>query len=378
MSIEIRQHTPGDDLKDFIRVPHLLFKDSPVWVPPLNMMIKEQLTPRKNPLFEHTDVALFTARKNGELVGRISAQIDREHLKRYKDYTGFFGFFDTINDEEVAQKLVDVASDWVESRGMKCLRGPFSLSINEELGLLVEGFDTPQVFLMPHSTPYQGHLAEATGLKKVKDVLAWKFSVGNPKQRAVRAWEQITQMEEVRIRSVDRSNLNQEIKTVLDIYNDAWSDNWGMVPTTPYEGRKVAEDMKLVLNPDLAFIVEIDGEPAAMCIALPNLNEVIRDLNGQLFPFGVLKLIWRLKINHPKSARVVMLGIRKKFRQKKRYGGLALAICNEICIRGVRNGYQEGELSWTLEDNIPINLTIRAMGGKRYKTYRIYEKQLDT
>jgi hypothetical protein len=377
MSIEIRQHTPGQDVNDFIRAPFEVFKDDPVWVPPLNMIVKEQLSPVKNPLFQHADVALFTAWKNGRLAGRVSAQVDRNHLNHYNDNTGFFGFFDTINDEEVARRLIESAGSWVSKRGMKRLRGPLSFTINDEVGTLIDGFDTPPMFMMAHSTPYQGQLAEAAGLQKAKDIYAWIFNIAEPKQRAVRAWEEINEMPEVRVRTADRSRLDDEIRTLLEVYHEAWSENWGFVPTTEAEGKKATDDMKFVLNQEFCFFYEIDGEPAGMCLALPNLNEVIKDLNGKLFPFGFAKLLWRLKVRHPKTARLVMLGIKKKYRNKKKYGGLAFALCVEICKRGVKNGYDAAELSWTLEDNSPVNLTIRAMGGRKYKTYRIYEKSLE-
>jgi hypothetical protein len=374
MSIEIRQHSPGSNVKDFIRVPHLVFGNDPVWIPTLNMVVADQLNPAKNPLFQHAEVALFTAHKNGRLVGRISAQVDQEHLKRYQDSTGFFGFFDTIDDQEVARALVEAAGDFVSKRGMKVIRGPLSLSINEELGLLVDGFDTPPMVMMAHSTRYQGALAEAAGLTKVKDLYAWRFKVAELAPRAVRAWEQISALPEVEVKNVNRSDLGRDIRKVLEIYNDAWSENWGFVPATEAEGEKMAEDMKLVIDERLAFWVMIDGEPAAICIAFPNLNEAARDLDGKLFPFGIFKLLWRVRVKHPRTARVLLMGIKKKFRNRKRYGPLALFICAEIARRGKDLGYEGAEVSWTLEDNIPINLTIRAMGCERYKTYRIYEK----
>ncbi len=377
MSIEIRQHAPGKDVKDFIRVPHIVFRNDPVWIPTLNMVVEDQLNPAKNPFFQHADVALFTAHKNGRLAGRISAQVDHEHLKRYQDQTGFFGFFDTTDDPEVARALVEAASEFVSKRGMKSIRGPLSLSINEELGLLVEGFDTPPMVMMAHSTPYQGALAEACGLVKAKDLYAWRFNVGEPTARSLRAWEHINSLPEVEVKNVNRASLGEDIRKVLEIYNDAWSENWGMVPATEAEGEKMAEDMKLVIDERLAFWVMIDGEPAAICICFPNLNEAAHDLQGKLFPFGIFKLLWRVKVQHPKTARVVLMGIKKKFRNRKRYGALAMFICAEIARRGTNLGYEAAEVSWTLEDNTPINLTIRAMGCKRYKTYRIYEKPVE-
>lgn len=376
MTIEIRNHTLGKDLDAFVQAPHIIFKDDPMWIAPLEFEIRERLTPSKNPFFKHGEGTLFTAWKDGKLVGRVSAQIDHEHIKRYNDATGFFGFFDTINDEQIAKKLIEAAAAWLRSRGMQRMRGPMSLSINEEVGLLVDGFDMPPMVMMAHSMPYQGALAEACGLAKVKDLLAWRYVVGDMPPRAVRAWEQIQDMPEVKIRSLRKGDLDKELRTVLDIQEDAWADNWGHVSLTEDEARKAVKDLGLVLNEDLAMVAEIDGEAAAMCIAFPNLNEATRDLKGKLFPFGFAKLLWRLKVKQPRTARLFLLGIRKKYRHVKRYGGLSTALYVEISRRGKRIGIEWGELSWTLEDNRPVNLGIKAIGGKLYKTYRIYEQAL--
>lgn len=376
MTIEIRNHTLGKDLDAFLQVPRIVFKDDPMWIAPLNFEITERLTPSKNPFFKHAEGTLFTAWKDGKLAGRVSAQIDHEHIKRYNDATGFFGFFDTIDDEEVAKKLIEAASAWLRSRGMQRMRGPLSLSINEEVGLLVDGFDMPPMVMMPHSMPYQGRLAEACGLEKVKDFFAWRYVVEELPPRVAKAWEQIQDMPEVKIRSLRKDKLDEELRTVLQIQEDAWADNWGHVSLTEDEARKAVKDLGLVLNEDLAMVAEIDGEAAAMCIAFPNLNEATRDLDGKLFPFGFAKLLWRLKVKQPRTARLFLLGIRKKYRHVKRYGGLSTALYAEIAKRGMKLGIEWGELSWTLEDNRPVNLGIKAMGGKLYKTYRLYEQAL--
>jgi hypothetical protein len=376
VTIEIREHVPGKDLNDFVRAAHVVFRDDPAWVAPLDFMIKEQLTPKTNPFFGHADVTLFTAWKDGELVGRTSAQIDHEHLKRWNDDTGFFGFFDTIDDEEVARALVSRAEQWLRERGMKRMRGPMSMSINEELGLLVDGFDTPPMIMMSHSRSYQQRLAEACGLEKVKDLLAWRYDVGDLPPRALRAHEQIVAMPEVEMRTLKKAHLDAELALVLEIQDDAWRDNWGHVSLTPDEAKKAAEGLKLVLNDEMAIMAEIDGEPAGMCIAIPNLYEAIADLDGKLLPLGWAKLLWRLKVKGTKTARLFLLGIKAKYRGVKRYGGLAMAMIAEIATRGRRLGIEWGELSWTLEDNAPVNVAIRAVRGRVYKTYRIYEKPL--
>jgi hypothetical protein len=375
MSVEIRQHRPGKDLKDFIQVAFDVYADDPAWVAPLNMEIKDRLTPEKNPFFEHAEVALFTAWKDGKAVGRISAQIDHEHLRIHKDNAGFFGFFDTINDQEVASALLEAAEHWLANRGMSLMRGPFSLSINEETGLLVEGFDKPPVLMSPHHRDYQGGLAEGAGLVKAKDCYGWWYDVVAPTPRAQRAWEAIVALPEVRFRTVDRKNLEEEVHDLLDVFNDAWQHNWGFVPATDAEAKKMAEDLALILN-DLSFFAEIDGQPVGICVCPPNLNEVIRDFDGKLSPRNVGKLVWRLKLKGPTSARLILLGIRTELRNKKRYAPLAMAIITELIRRGLRMGYEWAELGWTLEDNRLINAAIRSVGGRIYKRYRIYEKPI--
>jgi hypothetical protein len=376
MTIEIRTHPPGKDVDDFIRAGRVVFADDPNWVAPLNMMIKEQLSPKKNPLFEHAESALFTAWKDGKLVGRVSATIDQEHLKRYNDATGFFGFFDTIDDAEVAGALLGAAEAWLKARGMQRMRGPMSMSINEEVGLLVEGFDTPPMMMMSHSRAYQGALAEASGLAKVKDLLAWRYVVGALPERASKARESILQLPEVKLRTASLKNLSEELKIILDIQDDAWRDNWGHVSLTPREINYAAASIKMIIDERLAIVAEINGEAVGMCVSLPNLNEAIRDLDGSLVPFGWAKLLWRLRVQRTRTARLFLLGIKKEFRGVKRYGALSLAMIAEMAEHGRKAGIEWGELSWTLEDNHPVNLAIKIMKGELYKRYRVYEKSL--
>lgn len=376
MSVEIRKHEMGKDVSDFIRAAHVVHAGDPCFVPPLDFMIREQLSPKKNPFFEHAEGVLFTAWKDGKLAGRVSAQIDQEHLKRYNDLTGFFGFFDTIEDVGVAQALIEAAEGWLREQGMKRMRGPLSLSINEEVGLLVEGFDTPPMVMMSHSRPYQGSLAEACGLQKATDVLAWRYTVGDVPPRAQAAYDQIAEMPEVKIRTIDRKNIANELKWVLEIQDDAWRDNWGHVSLTENEAKYAVDSLKLLLDFRLGIIAEIDGKPAGMCIALPNLNEAIADLGGSLLPFGWAKALYRLKGSGTKTARLALLGIKKEYRGVKRYGALSLALITQMAKNGREAGYEWGELSWTLEDNVAVNLQIKVFRGEKYKRYRIYEKVL--
>ncbi|QQR89832.1 MAG: hypothetical protein IPJ88_16920 [Myxococcales bacterium] len=376
MAVEIREHRLGKDLDDFIRAGHVVFNADPAWVPPLEMDLRERLTPRKNPFFLHGEATLFTAWKNGKLVGRCSAQIDREHLRIHKDETGFFGFFDTLNDPEVGHALLRKAEAWLAERGVKRIRGPYSLNINEEVGLLIDGFEHPPVILMPHSRQYQAGIVESAGFSKCKDLFAWRYDVDEVPARAKKAWEQIQLLPEVRMRCVDKSRMEEELKSIMEIFNDAWKENWGFVPATREEVDKIAKDLKLIIDERVAFFAEINGRPMGICICIPNLNEAIRDIDGKLFPTGLLKILWRMKINKPRSGRLMMLGIREEIRGIKRYGGLSTAMYVELIRRAQPCGYRWAELSWTLEDNRLINLAIKAMGAKIYKTYRIYEKEI--
>jgi hypothetical protein len=375
MAVEIREIPLGGDLRPFLGVVDYIYRDDPAFVRPLDIELKDRLS-KKNPFFAHADGTCFVAMRNERPVGRITAQIDRSHLDRYKDGAGFFGFIDTIEDQEVANALFERAAQWLGRRGMEKMRGPLSLNINEELGCLVEGFDTSPMILMPHHMPYQGGLIEKAGLPKLKDFYAWRYTVGDVPTRANKAHEEIVGLPEVRTRMLDPKRMEEEARIVVDVFNDAWSDNWYSVPFTEAELRKFAADMKLLIIPELTRLVLIDGEPAAFAIALPNVNEMIADFHGKLFPFGLPKLLWRLKVEGPRSARLALLGIRKKYRHVRKYAGLSTHMYVEMNRAGQRLGVKWGELSWTVEDNGPVNVGIRFMGGKIYKKYRVYEKTL--
>lgn len=376
MTLSVVEHPLGTDLRPFLDAARAVFEGDAAYVAPLRMEIEERLDPRKNPFFEHGEAAVFTAHRDGRVVGRCSASIDRAHLARHDDATGFFGFFDTLDDQEVARELLEAAERWLAARGMKRMRGPMSLCINEEAGLLVEGFEHPPVFMMPHSRPYQAGLVEREGFAPAKDLIAWRYDVQKIPKRALDAWEQMRSRPELSVRSFRKRTLARDIHDMMEVFNDAWSDNWGFVPATDAELAKVAQDLKLVLDEDLAFFVEIDGRPVGICVALPNLNEATHDLGGELFPFGFLKLLWRAKVQGLKSARLITLGIRKELRGAKRYGGLSAAMYVELAKRGAARGYRWAELGWTLDDNAAVNVAIRRMGGKAYKRYRIFEREI--
>ena len=373
---EIRETPMGGDLKDFLDVVDTVYRGDPHFVRSLDMDLKDRLSPKKNPFFEHGEGTTFTAYKGGRCVGRITAQIDRGHLERYKDETGFFGFLDTVDDAEVAKDLLAAAEKWLKAKGMKKVRGPLSLNINEELGTLVDGFDTPPYLMMPHHRPYQGGLIEQAGYVKEKDFYAWKYMVGDLNTRTRKAHADIANLPEISSRPVSMKDMERDVELIVDVFNDAWSDNWGFVPATKNEVRKMAQDFKMILIPDITRMVSIDGEIAAVAVALPNLNELIADMNGKLFPLGLPKLLWRLKVKGPKSGRLLILGIRKKWRHVRKYAGLSAFLYAEMNDAGRRIGMTEGELSWTLEDNGAVNAGIRLLGSQIYKRYRLYTKEL--
>jgi hypothetical protein len=375
MYVEIRETPIGGKVHDFLNVVDYIYRDDPCFVRPLDMELKQRLS-TKNPFFEHGEGTIFTAYRNGWCVGRCTAQIDRGHLERYKDDVGFFGFLDTVDDVDVAGALLDRAGDWLRQRGMRRARGPLSLNINEEWGCLIDGFDTPPMIMMPHHRPYQAGLIEQAGFDKIKDLYAWRYEVGDVPRRARKACDDLEAMPEVRSRHADMKHFDREIRVVMDVFNDAWSDNWGFVPLTESELRKMAADLKPIVVPELTYITEVDGEPAAVALALPNINELVQDFDGKLFPLGLPKLLYRLKVKGPKTARLVILGIRKKFRNVRKYAGLSIYLYAKMNDAGKRLGIDWGELSWTLEDNGPVNVGIKFMGGKIYKKYRVFERSL--
>ena len=378
MNLEIRELKEGDKkaLKDFLLVAKDIYRDNPHWVRPLDMDITDRLDKKKNPFFEHAEATAFLAYRDGTCVGRITAQVDHEHLRLHDDGAGFFGFLDTVEDPAVAEALLAEATKWVKARGMKRIRGPFNLSINEELGCLIDGFDDPPMVMMPYNHPYQSKLIEQAGFAKLKDFYSWKYDVGEVPPRAQRAHDEVAAMPEVTTRQLDAKRMLEEVNVVMDIFNDAWSDNWGFVPATQNEVKKTAADMKMILMPELTRLTSIDGEPAAVALGLPNLNEIIHDLDGKLFPFGIAKLLWRLRVKGPKSGRLIILGIRKKWRHVRRYAGLSAFLYVEMNRSAHLLGIRDSELGWTLEDNAAVNAGIRLMGGRICKKYRVYEREI--
>ena len=363
------------DLAEFIRLPAAVFKDDPQWIPPLFLERKIHLSPKHNPYFQHAKSQSWLAWRGDVAVGRISAQVDQMHLAQHHDATGFFGMLDAEDNQATFAALMATAEQWLAEQGMRRVRGPFNLSINEETGLLIDGFADPPVFMMSHALPYYREHIEQCGYHKAADTLAYLI---NPNFVAPPVMQRLLKMasERVTVRTLDRSRFDEEIMLLRDIFNDAWSDNWGFVPFTEAEFKELGQNLKFLLHDEYIQIAEVDGEAAGFIIGMPNINEAIRDLKGKLFPFGWLKLIWRLKIKGPASGRVPLMGVRKKF-QKTRLGpGLAFLIIDAVRNELHKRGAHRLELSWILEDNAGMRNIIESIGGTAYKRYRVYERDL--
>jgi len=359
----------------FIRLPWSIYQDDPLWVPPLLLERRMHLSP-KNPYFEHAECCLWLAFREGKPVGRISAQIDQLHLERYQDDTGFWGMLEVEDNIETFQALFNTAETWLAKHGMKRAQGPFNLSINQECGLLIDGFDTPPSMMMGHVPPYYAEHIEQCGHSKEKDLLAYILTDEALELSATRKMIVKKTQKRIQTRSIKKSQFDKDLETIFSIFNDAWAQNWGFVPFTPNEFSHVAKDLKLLINEQFVRIAYVDDIPAAFIVLLPNLNEVIQDLNGSLFPVGWLKMLWRLKVKYPQTARVSLMGVLSKYQESLLGAALAYRVIGDIEDAVIKAGIKKVELSWILEENVGIRGIIEDFGGQVYKTYRIYSKEL--
>lgn len=376
MSLEIVPVTDKATMKRFIRVPFLVHKDDASWVPPLISEREEAFSASKNELVRRSDVAFWIARRDGQDVGRISAQIDPLAQKDGGRKYGQFGALSAIDDPEVFAALFKTAEEFLRSRGIETVQGPFTLSINEETGLLIDGFDTPPMMMMGHDPVYEAAHIEAAGYSRSGDVFAYLLDMDKPLSRSARNMLERPLPAAVRMRKLNLKDYDAEIARVVSIFNDAWSGNEGFVPMTQAETDELATRIKLLLDERLVWFAEYNGEPVAFIVCLPNINEAIRDLNGKLFPFGVLKLLWRLKVKGLKTARVPLMGVRKSMAGTILGSALPLQLIGAIWPGVKALGYRWVELSWILEHNRSMRSILERLGATSYKTYRIYEKTL--
>ena len=372
LSVEVV--TQPRQMRQFLQLPHRIYASDPAWIAPLNLMKREQLSP-KNHFFEHARWRAWIAYRQGEPVGRISAQIDELHLQQHDDAAGYFGMLEADEDPAIIVALFGAAEDWLRSEGMRQVRGPFNLHVNDEVGLLVDGFSTPPYVLMGHALPWYGPAIEAQGYVGARDLLAYHV---RPDFEAPRVMERLASRvsDRVVVRSVRRKELLADAAIMLEIFNDAWQDNWGFVPLADAEWAETVTTLTKLMPDDYIQIAEYDGEPVAFIVALPNLNEAARDLNGRLLPFGWAKLLWRLKVRHPRTARVPLMGVRRNYQHSRLGPTLAFMVIDAVRKALHARGVTDVEMGWILEDNDGMRNIIETIGGEAYKRYRVYQKEL--
>lgn len=370
------------DLKAFVDFAWDVYRDDPAWVPPLKSEVLEMLTPGTNPFFEHAEAQYYLARRRGKITGRISAHIDRLALTMPPEQgmgpgTGFWGMFEAT-DEESATALIATAETWLRDKGMTRALGPVSLSIWEEPGLLTMGHDHPPTVMMGHHRPeYEGWVSKANyGVAKQLRTYELEITNGFPPlvDRIVKSGEK---NERIRIRKVDKSRFDQEAAIILAILNDAWGDNWGFVPITDSEVAHTGRKLKPIVFSDLIRIAELDGEPVAFMMTLPDLNEALAPLNGSLFPFGWAKLLWWLRKPKLRTMRVPLMGVVKRLQSSRMASQLAFMMIEYIRLDAIKNyGASRGEIGWILDDNQGMNAIADAIESRVNKVYTIYEKAL--
>ncbi len=374
----IRRVASGADFERFFDAPHVLQGHDPYWIAPIRLMERDRLNPKKNPWFAHGDATFFVAERDGKVVGRISAQVDHSHIKLRNDATGFFGFFECEEDQDTANALFAAATAWLKEKGMTRCLGPFSININDESGLLVEGFNCPPRMLMGHAQPYYGGLVEGAGFAKSIDMFAFltPMDTGLPFKQIKWLKRALDRDSRLGVRSLDTSRIKEEVETIVRIFNAAWAENWGFIPLTEADVAHMAAEMKLILIPELVSFATVGGEPKAMCVALPDLNEMIRGLDGRLWPTGWAKLLWRIftRRSYVSGTRVPFMGVMPEYKNKPMGSVLALLTVGAVRDASLKLGMPVCEMSWVLENNTQTRHSIEGIGGRVYKTYRMYEK----
>ena len=375
--IELKPVNDRQSLAAFIDLPHQLYRGDPGYAAPLNLERTETLSSKKNAYFQHAEGQYWLAYRDGHAVGRISAQIDQLHLQRHGDNAGHFGLLDAEDDPDVFQALLGAAEQWLKERGMSQIRGPFNLSINEECGLLVDGFDHPPMLMMPYAPAYAERHLIAARYRKATDLLAYSLDLApDLNVRGEKMLQRLAKEGRINVRPIEMKRYKAELAIVLDIFNEAWADNWGFIPFTEAEMQQIAKGMRPLVRPSLNYIAEVDGEPAAMIICLPNLFEAIDGLDGRLLPLGWAKLLWRLKTLSFKSCRVPLMGVRKAFQGSIVGSALVQLLFKSLHHGLVKEGFERLEMSWILENNMPMRRLLEDLGGEAYRTYRLFEKPL--
>jgi GNAT superfamily N-acetyltransferase len=376
-AIEVVPVQSSQHLAAFLNLPKRIYADDPNWIAPLDVERRMHLDVKKNPFFAHAEGRLFLAFANGEPVGRISAHFDRLHLQRYSDLTGNFGFLEAVDRQAVFDALLAVAENWLGEKELRRIQGPFNFSINDECGLLVDGFDTPPAVMMGHARPYYGDRLMAAGYGKAKDLLAYRLDMHKPLPRSLAGMlAKAGNSGKLSVRPLSKRNLARDLKIIIDIFNDAWSQNWNFVPMTEAEVSNLGNVLRYLLDEKHVAIAFYDGEPAAMIVTFPDFNLMCRDLDGRILPFGWAKLLWRMKLKRHEAFRVPLLGVKQRYRGSPLGTILVLSVIEAANRFHRSRGTMRCEFSWVLEDNLPMRRLIEVVGAEPYKTYRIYEKPI--
>ena len=366
--IEVVAVNGSKGLKQFVELPFALYRNYPHWVPPLRIAVKELLDRKKHPFYAGAEAELFLALKSGEVAGRVAGIIDKNHNRFHEEQAGFFGFFECIDDVEVARALLEAARSWTFGRGAKFLRGPVNPSTNYECGMLVDGFDSDPMVMMTYNPPYYPELMDKVGLVKAQDLLAYVSHAQKIDMRKIgKVADKALSKNGVTVRTINMKNFEGDVALVWEVYRAAWARNWGFVPMSREEFVQMGKEMKMILKPELVLIGEVGKRAVGFALALPDVNQAMKRANGSLFPTGLLKILYYQRLI--KSVRVLALGVVKEYRTT----GLAAGFYATLVRNARKLGYGDCEMSWILEDNVLMNRSAEAMGAKRYKTYRIYD-----
>ncbi len=374
MEITIKKVENGADKKKFIDFVHDLYADDPNYVPELYMAQSDLMNPKKNPFFWHSKADLFLAERDGKVVGRIAAIRNNNYNEYAKTKVGFFGFFDVINDYEVAKKLLDTANDWIKKEGLTDIIGPTNFSTNETCGLLVEGLDSAPVIMMTYNKAYYKTFLDKYGFTKQMDLIAYVLDPMDMPEKLLRlakGIEERLKRRNITVRKINMKDFNNEVAKVKEIYNAAWDKNWGFVPMTDDEFKFQAKDMKMILDKDFAYVAEDNGKVIAFSLTIPNVNEVFKTIKrGRLFPTGLLKLV--LNKSKISSVRVITLGVLEEYRKL----GIDVVFYAKNMETAQQKKLKYAEASWILENNKEMNSPLISINAKPYKTYRIFEKKI--
>lgn len=358
------------ELKQFLHLPWKIYEGDPLWVPPLLHDVSTLLDRQRHPFHEHAEVEYFLAWRDDEAVGRVAAIVNRLHNEFTGDRIGFFGFFECVDDQGVADALFAAADRWLAERGMDTVRGPMNFSTNEECGLLIDGTAEPPLVMMTYNPSYYPRLIENAGFEKAKDLLAYILHTPEKPTRLSKRVMRAAERNGIRVRPIDMKRFDEEVALLEEIYNAAWERNWGFVPMTPAEFAFMAKQLKPVVDPNYALVAEVDGDPVGFGLALPDFNQALKHINGRLLPFGLLKLLWHKR--NIDQVRIITLGVKAGYRRL----GLDALMYLRIYEQAETDAIKRGECSWILEDNWDMRRAIERLGGTVYKVYRIYDKPL--